>query len=73
MTLQALEVVSFGRFIVSCSVGCHKAFIHGADYFIESPNLIIVGVERGHVSFYTSVDRRAMREWYVSCGLGDLR
>ena len=49
MALQPLEVMEFCGFIVSDAIGGHEALVHGAGYLIEAPDLLIVGMKRGHV------------------------
>ena len=49
MSFQSLKVVGFGSLVVSCFIGYDEAFMQGADHFVESSELIVVGVKWRHI------------------------
>jgi len=48
--LEALKVLGLYSLVVSRFVGCDKVFVHGADHFIEPPDVLIIGVKRSHIT-----------------------
>ena len=61
LSFESLEVVGFYSLIVPCFIGQDEALVHGSDHFIESFELIIVGVKRRHVSLYLFLCKRDAR------------
>ena len=61
---QALELVGFSSLVLPGVVCGYKARMHRTDHFIESSDLLIVGVKRSHALCIPLFPRSAIRERY---------
>jgi hypothetical protein len=68
--LQALKMLVFYSFVMSCFIGCNQVFTQGPDHFIQSSDLIVVRVERSHIPFLrlVSTKRKSIRSRFKFFG-----